>query len=557
VSWQDSAISPCGTHHVDGRGEALYGARFDEVLAFHAPGLAPVRVGERAWHVRPDGSPAYDRTFLRTFGFYEGRAAVVTEAGWAHIDAGGRDAYPARHAWCGNFQGGRCTVRDVDGTYGHIDEEGRFAYAARYRYAGDYRGGIAVVQAADGLSTHIDRTGALAHGRWFVDLDVFHKGHARARDEDGWTHVDIFGAPAYSRRFAAVEPFYNGQARVERFDGALEVIDASGATIVELRPARRSELAALSGDLVGFWRTEAIATAVRLGVIEALPATEDEVAARCALRPEGARRILRALGELRLAERSDGRWHPTNRGEMLRAVHPLSLATAALEYADRFVAKWKQLPDALSTASTWTPPDVFGEVARDDARRDGHHAMLRSYARHDYARVPAALGLRGDEHVVDAGGGLGVLATAIVEAYPGVRVTVLERPEMVEQALTTPREGGAVEFRSADIFSDWSIQADAVLLARVLHDWDDERALQVLERARAALHPGGRVFIIEMVLPPDGFAGALCDLHLLMATGGRERTRSDFEHLLERAGFEPGGVRTIAALPSIVVGVAR
>ena len=47
-------------------------------------------------------------------------------------------------------------------------------------------------------------------------------------------------------------------------------------------------------------------------------------------------------------------------------------------------------------------PDMFGEVARDDARRVGHHRMLRSYARHDYAEVCFALDLRGDERVVDA-----------------------------------------------------------------------------------------------------------------------------------------------------------
>jgi hypothetical protein len=105
---------------------------------------------------------------------------------------------------------------------------------------------VAVVQAADGRSTHLDDEGRVLHGQWFVDLDVFHKALARARAEDGWTHVDMNGTPIYDRRFAAVEPFYNGQARVERFDGALEVIDESGALEVELRPPMRAEFAALS-----------------------------------------------------------------------------------------------------------------------------------------------------------------------------------------------------------------------------------------------------------------------------------------------------------------------
>ncbi|MEZ5480582.1 MAG: hypothetical protein R3E95_24785 [Thiolinea sp.] len=91
------------------------------------------------------------------------------------------------------------------------------------------------MQRDDGLSSHIDRQGDLLHDRWFLDLDVFHKGYARAKDEAGWFHVRPDGTPAYGRRFAMIEPFYNGQARVETHAGALEVVDESGETKVELR----------------------------------------------------------------------------------------------------------------------------------------------------------------------------------------------------------------------------------------------------------------------------------------------------------------------------------
>lgn len=78
-----------------------------------------------------------------------------------------------------------------------------------------------MVRGADRCSTHIEPDGGILHGRWYLDIDVFHKGFARARDEEGWMHVDFCGRPIYPRRFAMVEPFYNGQARVERMDGGL------------------------------------------------------------------------------------------------------------------------------------------------------------------------------------------------------------------------------------------------------------------------------------------------------------------------------------------------
>ncbi|XXY48868.1 hypothetical protein WME91_53575 [Sorangium sp. So ce269] len=240
--WQRARVAPERTHHlVDG--EPMYAARFDEVLAFHAPGLAPARCGGTAWHIDGRGDPAYTRRFQRTFGFYEGRATVSSVEGWYHILPNGEALYPERHSWCGNYQDDRCVVRDSKGLYGHIDQGGRPVYASRWRYAGDYRDGVAVAQGADGRSTHLDARGEIVHGRWFLDLDVFHKGFARARDEQGWLHVDGRGQQAYVRRFAMVEPFYNGQARVERFDGSLEVIDEAGSTVTVLRSALRSEFA--------------------------------------------------------------------------------------------------------------------------------------------------------------------------------------------------------------------------------------------------------------------------------------------------------------------------
>lgn len=553
MSWLSLSVGPGGTHHVDPRGEPAYRDRFDEVLKFHAPGLAPARRGNRAWHIRPDGSAAYARRFVRTFGYYEGLAAVAAPDGWHHITTAGDDAYPERYPWCGNFQNGRCVVRGAGGAYLHIKDDGGAAYRERWRYAGDYRDGIAVAQGADGLSTHIDLDGRLVHGRWFVDLDVFHKGFARAQDDLGWTHVDERGAAAYARRFAAVEPFYNGQARVERFDGGLEVIDEAGATVIELRPPRRSEFAALSGDMVGFWRTQTIAAAVRLGVIEALPATEAEIAERCDLRRDGARRLLRALGELGVATREEGLWELTPRGLFLRAEHPLTLADAAIEYAGPFSSMWRGLSDALRSGSDWTAPDVFGDVAREGDRRRGHHRMLQSYARHDYADICRVLDLRGDERVIDAGGGLGVLGRLVLDAHPSAYVTVLERPEVVEQGeLLNPD----LHWHAADIFEPWGLEADVVLLSRVLHDWDDEAARRILGHARAALPAGGRVYVIEMLIPEGSVAGALCDLHLLMATGGRERSAEEIGRLLGAAGFRIESARATAALPSVVVGVA-
>lgn len=245
ADWTSYTIAPDATHH-SLNGRPAYRARFDHVLKFHPPGLAPAADGTGAFHITAHGIPAYAERYMDTFGFYEGRAAVHAAEGWRHIVASGAALYQERYAWCGNFQGGRCAVRQQDGRYFHIDSDGAPAYAQRYKYVGDFRDGCAVVQRDDGQHSHINTGGGMMHDVWFEDLDVFHKDHARAADAAGWHHVNRRGEPLYDKRFKAVEPFYNRQARALRFDGSLCVIDESGEPLVELRAPARSPLQALS-----------------------------------------------------------------------------------------------------------------------------------------------------------------------------------------------------------------------------------------------------------------------------------------------------------------------
>ena len=554
--WKQISVARDETHHIlDDR--PLYPQRFDRVLKYHECGLAPVQKDSEAWHIDIKGKEAYPRRFLRVFGFYEDRATVVSPDGWHHIMPDGSDAYAKRYAWCGNYQESHCTVRLDDGCYSHILPHGEKVYSQQWRYAGDYSDGIAVVQADDGRSSHIDSSGAFIHGNWFYDLDVYHKGFARARDADGWMHVGLDGRAQYEGRFASVEPFYNGQARIERFDGALEVIDEQGTTLIELCPSIRSEFASLSVDLVGFWRTQTIGTAVELGVFEALPASTEAIAAGCNLNPHMTRRLLRALGELGLVGAENHIWQTTSRGTYLLAEHPMTLADAAVEYARHFTGMWAELPGALRDGGDWTFPAIFDQVATDSSRVMKHHRMLRSYARHDYGAVADLLKLSGTECVIDAGGGLGVFADLLLRRYPKLKIILIDRPEVT--ALLAPSEFASerIHVRAADIFQPWGVMGDVVILSRVLHDWNDENAQKILDHARNSLTPGGRVFIVEMLLSESSYSGGLCDLHLLMASGGQERTLEAYDALLQRCGFEMTGVYRSAALPVVIEGTCH
>ena len=78
------------------------------------------------------------------------------------------------------------------------------------------------------------------------------------------------------------------------------------------------------------------------------------------------------------------------------------------------------------------------------------------------------------------------------------------------------------------------------MLANVLHDWEDQRATTILRNCRQAMARGGRVLIVERLIPEepgDAVPTLLSDINMLVITGGQERTNAEYASLLAGAGL--------------------
>ncbi|MBS0616195.1 MAG: WG repeat-containing protein [Verrucomicrobia bacterium] len=521
-TWKQLHVAPQQTHHLR-QGEAAYTRRFTFVGKFHFPGLAPVRDKEGAYHIDVLGQPLYAQRYEATFGFYEGNAAVQKAGNWFHIDTKGKRIYTNSFAWCGNFQEKACAVRDKNSFYFHIDDKGNPLYSQRYAYAGDFHDGVAAVQNSEGLYTHIDHTGHFLHDQYFLDLDVFHKGYARAKDKAGWLHIDMQGRPLYSHRFANIEPFYNGQARVQKSDGSILVIDEQGSLIQPIRSARTTAFEQAAGELVGYWRLFAIDAAIRLGLF-------DSIEKRLA-HP----RLTRALREMDLVHKAE----LTDKGKVFNSDHPLSLASAARMWSQEHLLAWKELTislekntvgfEILSGGKGW-----FDWVGEMNERVEDYHRAISPYARFDYEKLPEAIDFSQHRRVIDVGSGQGIISGYLAQKHPHLHITLLDREEVLAQTNLTSQ----IHTAAHNFFEPWELAADAIILARILHDWPDEEARCILQHAKQALDPGGKIYILELLLDETTGAGSLLDLNMLVMTGGKERTAAEFDVLFAEAGLK-------------------
>ena len=530
----EAQVSTCGQHHVNTLGGRLYEKSFDSVLPFHKVDennhLAPVRKNGRAWHILMDGSDAYEERYDETFGFYCGLSTSVEDNQWFHINISGLPIYSERYLFAGNFQQDIAVVCDIDNGYFHIDKLGKPLYKSKWSYCGDFRENIAVVHSSAGVGTHILRNGNFLHDQWFQDLDVYHKGYACAQDTQGWHHIDKAGKELYSSRYIKVEPFYNGYSRVEAKCGAVYIINDTGEILRTIRSSRTDVFSELSADMVGYWKTFTIAAAVELHICEYLPATVETLSCKTLTNEKLLTRLLRALGELDIVKVSGDTWELLPKGLYLQKDNELSLVTAALEYRGDLLNRWYQLSGAIRGHNI--KQNIFTDVDNSDERRSDHHAMLSSYARHDYSDIVDYLPIKDGDLVFDAAGGSGSLCEIIKNTYPKCSVVLGDMPNVINDI--SEKRYSTLAF---DLFTEWPIRADKIILARVLHDWKDDQAVKILSNAQQALNKGGEILIIEMITEVNNFSGALCDLHLLVSTGGQERNLQHFEGLIFEAGL--------------------
>jgi len=302
----------------------------------------------------------------------------------------------------------------------------------------------------------------------------------------------------------------------------------------------------------GYQITQAIYVAAQLRVADQLndgPRSVDELASATESHPDALYRVLRALASVGVFKEESGKkFALTPMAECLRTDSPTPVSGWALHSGSDYIwGAWGKLLHSARTGenafqsvngkSIWDyrleHPEkaaIFNR-AMTEVSRGGAEAIVKAY---DFSPF---------KHVVDVGGGQGLMLATILAAHPGMRGTLFDQPAVVSGSKAVLQRFDVADRCSligGSFFESVPEGGDAYIMRAVIHDWEDAESLSILKVCRRGMPDTAKLLLIEMLVgPPNAMPRQkFMDLNMLVCPGGRERTSDEFAALFEKSGFK-------------------
>ncbi|MBL8551734.1 MAG: hypothetical protein JNJ73_17230 [Hyphomonadaceae bacterium] len=306
--------------------------------------------------------------------------------------------------------------------------------------------------------------------------------------------------------------------------------------------ARPFAYAALS--VIYGWTSRCIHVLAGAGVYDALgdePETAAALAARTNVNADALERIMRLLASVDVFERlADGRYRHNEISRCYRSEHPIGAGAIALVQGMPLLqAAMSDFEISLKTGGSslakFAPEGLWAYFQKHPEEGRAFDAAMTNQSVMANEGLADAYDFAQFRSIADVGGGQGATLAAILAKTRDTKGVLFDLPGVVAGVKETPR----LKVIGGDFLTEVPKGSDAYLLKFVLHDWPDDKAIEILKSVRKAMRAGAKLLVIEALRPdtPDFHLSKIFDISMLALVGGRERTEAEFAALFTQTGF--------------------
>jgi hypothetical protein len=319
--------------------------------------------------------------------------------------------------------------------------------------------------------------------------------------------------------------------------------------------------------MMGKMLAAAVSATARFAIADYLehgPQTVADLAKASGTMEQPLYRVLRACASAGIFEElPDGLFANTPLSEPLRTkAVPCVRHIAMMFFAEWHQRGWTELPWSIETgkSAVYKAYDVapFEYLAQHPADATLFNQAMMDLSTADSPLIASSYDYSQFKTLVDIGGGLGTLLGAILDRTPSLKGIVFDLPHVMDQIRqdhTLRKWLGRIDAVGGSFFDDVP-PSDGYIMKHILHDWDDESSKKILMNCRKSIQPGGKVLVVDQVVPAGNVPSMskLMDLEMLVLPGGRERTEKEWDALFTASGLKLEKIVTMPIPQSILVG---
>lgn len=287
-----------------------------------------------------------------------------------------------------------------------------------------------------------------------------------------------------------------------------------------------------------YWKYMAVSTACKLSIFDALQnkQTAQHLAISLTLNEQKATLLLEALVSVGFLKKQDDFFELNEISEYLTELHPESFKYAAMNWSGEHLTAWQHLDYSMATGKSSFEHiygcSFFDYLNKHSAKLYDYHKAMYEYARDDYKQLPELIDFGKHTSVMDVGGGYGAAIKLISKRYPNVNCILFDLEKVILGADTV----GCRKI-SGNFFEDIPSVSDALILSRILHDWNNDDASRILSNCNKALPENGTLYVIENCKETAENDLSLLSLNMSAMCESYERTTEEYTSLCFREGF--------------------
>jgi C-methyltransferase len=303
------------------------------------------------------------------------------------------------------------------------------------------------------------------------------------------------------------------------------------------------------------WTYMAVSTACKLDLFDHLQEakTENQLATELSLNEEKILLLLNALHNADYLDKNGDYFKVNALSEFLTDNNPESLKFACLNWSGEHLTAWQSLDFSIKTGKSsfeeiYNKP--FFDFLNDNPEKlHAYHKAMYEYAKDDYKRLPDVIDFSKHKSVMDVGGGYGVVLENIKAKNPNIECILFDLPKVIEKVTTHPD----IKKISGSFFEKIPYQSEAIVLSRVLHDWNDEKANLISKNCFEALPNNGTLYVIENCSDKIKIDLSLLSLNMSAMCESYERASTQYILLCENTGFQFHSETKLNELQTILI----